>query len=435
VLVAGLLSFIVALFRGPADGFVFDARHYWDGAQAVLSGGDFYAEAGLAIRGVLSTFVYVPAALVSAVLGSATAGTAVLIQNALLVAILAVWVVPGLLSLVVPRSGRHVWASALLTTALLWGFVPYPLLDLWALGFLFLGVLLVFKTGWIPLVLGGLALGVALNLRPAYLVPLAFGAIAWAWFNWSRAWLPAVGMGVALFPQLLATKLFAGSWRPWPIDTFLITDIQAQYAGFIVRYDTIAFGGTRDPRQFFCSPDLAGALVGEVPRSSLDLLVAFARHLPQSLVFLFEKVAASLQWSWATPYARADDSLSLSFMSITVTVVAVVGFGALLGILFRRRTAKLDAAVMVLLAIWLGSVATLTFSTPETRFALPIVFIGVLGVLSLIRRVPERPLNRASWVWVTGAVALAAVLLWSGSLGLDHPAPPGNVTARVCSQS
>lgn len=422
------VGFLLSLVHGTAPAFLYDASKYWDAANALISGADAYVAGGLDIRGVLSAVIYVPAALVSQLVGAEAAAVAVLIQNALVIAAVGSVIVPGIVRLMVPARQSYIVLSAVMTSLLLAGFAPYTLLDQWALAFLLAGVLLVFSKNPIALIVGGLSLGVAINLRPAMLVPVALGAILWTTFNWRRAVLPAAGFGAAFVPQMVVNKLVRGEIRPWPLDTFLVTNIQAHYASFTVRYDTVAFDDSRDPRQFYCSPDLAAAVVVDPPTDSVGLATAFLREFPSSLLFLSEKVASSLQWSWATPYS--DSPGAFSWLALIVVPVSVVG---LLALIYRALSKESRIPALTLLAIWFGSVATIVFSAAEARFAIVIVMIGAIGCLTISpvsRR--NRVFSRRVYVWVGVGVALITGLFFFAATGLANAAAPGDVTISEC---
>jgi hypothetical protein len=296
-----------------------------------------------------------------------------------------------------------------------------------------LGALLLLgrKSLWL-LTAGGLVIAAAVNLRPAYIVPAALAGIVWMIFFWRRAHWPALGAIIAFAPQVITNMVVMGSWKPWPTLTSKITAIQAQYAGYTIRYDTIAYVKSPSPRQFFCSPELASAAGGQFPKSTGELLAFFANSFPESLSFMAQKVAASLSWSLATPY-EAPPSGGLSLMAIAVATVSSAGFLALIWHFLRQQAGSRSPVIPVLLAVWLGSVATLVFATPETRFALPILLIGLIGCVVATSRVTRRiPLTAKAVAWAEGAAVLAILLLWLGTAGLSHPAPPGDVAAATC---
>jgi hypothetical protein len=436
-LTAGVVLFAVLLLRGTAEAFVYDSANYWYGGLELLSGGDIYTVGRLDLRGVLTIIIYLPSILVAAAFGDGAAAPAALVQNSILVAVLAVVIVPRLVGLLVNPRPAHVWLSALLCGTLLSGFVPHPLMDLWAIALVLLGVLLLSSSKrWWVLAFGGLALGAAVNIRPSYLVPVIVAAVVWLLFRWRAARWPLLGVVIAVLPQVILNRLTSSSFLPLPITTFLLANLQSQNASYVVRYDTLAFVPETDPRLVYCYPDYASALIGEpVPSSTGELLGSYLGHLPQSLLFMLEKVAAAFHWSFATPYALPAGE---GFSPLTLPVIAVtsVGFFALVRAFVRSPRDPSRAVVPVLLAIMLVSVATLAFTQPETRFALPVLLIGVVGCLIILPERGWRPSRGGATIaWTTAAVVLATVLLVGGLLGIAHPAPAGEFTLALCARS
>jgi len=429
--IAAVAVFIAAVLRGPSPQFFYDAQMYWLGANAVVGAGDFYIDGGLGIRGAISAFVYTPAALVSPLIGQ---GPAVLVQNAVLIAFLGAVLIPLLASRVRPISAVHVWISATLIAIVLNGFAPYPLMDLWATAFLLVGIFALVVSNWWASLLGGLALGVAVNLRPAHLIAVGLLLLVWGVYKWRMAPLAVVGLVGAFVPQVLVNRAFAASSSPYPVQTFLITDIQSQYASFTVRYDTVPFAGT-DPRLFYCSPDYATEVVGRIPDSSSALAVSFLHNPPEALAFVAQKVSAALYWSFLTPYS--EPAGATSFLAPLVLTISAAGIVGLIFATTRKGAIKSSPVGLMLLAMWVGTLATLAASAPEARFALPVVLVGVAGILAIV---PARLSSIASakvllrvWPWIAAGVFVLAVVTVLGIVGLSHPAPPGDATAEICS--
>jgi len=432
-LAAAVVGFFLSLLRGPAAAFFYDAQMYWLGAKAVVRFDDFYLDGGLGIRGALSAFVYSPAALVARVFGDDASGVAVLVQNAVLISLVGAVIVPAIASRVVALRPTHVWVSTIIAVLVLGGFAPYPLMDLWAAALLLVAIVLLMRRPWWSSILAGGALAAAVNLRPAHLVPAILILLVWAVYRWRSAWLPLLGAAAALFPQVVVNHVFVRAFSVFPTDTFLITNIQAQYASFTVRYDTVPFAGT-DPRLFFCSPDYASEVVGRIPASSGELASSFLGNLPAAILFMSQKVAATLHWAPITPYAEPAGT----FSPLTLLVIAVCAIGILALVRAAVRTASMRKSPLLpmLFVLWLGCLATLAVSAPESRFALPVVLVGLVGVLVAL---PVRASLRVSvlttrsvWPWIAGTVVLSALLLALGLSGLAHPAPAGDATAATC---
>ena len=431
---AGLLTSVVALvlLRDPAPAFVYDAAQYWAGAQAVAEGTDEYTLGGLATRGILTALVYLPAyALASLLGGSMVVGAwAVLAQNAFLVAFIGSVVIPLLLRRAVTIRPLHVGVSTALTSLLLSGFVPYPLMDLPAVVCVALAILLLCEFRWWTALLGGAFLAAAVNLRPAYAVPAVLVLLVVILLRWRRAPFAVLGGAAVLAVQAGYGRAQAGFVSLWPPSTELVTAIQFNYAAYGVRYDTIPLTA-EDPRLWHCSPGMAEAVSGQPPpTSSSDLLGVMVDNLPTSALFAVDKVTASLHWSVGTPYALPGEQ-ALRPLGLLVMLVSCAGFVSLVALLRSRadRTAPL-----ALIALVLGVAVTLVGSSPEARFALPIVVAGLAGCLAAVARWLG-PGCRWTRPLVIGAVCAALLTCLVAGLGwraLHHDIPRGDLTVEAC---
>jgi hypothetical protein len=460
--------------RGPAAGFAHDAALYWNGALALAGGGDVVAEAHLGYRGVLTPLVHAPAALVVRVAGPGWGPWAVLVQNAVLLGVLGALVLPRVARLFAPARQRQVLVCGALTALLLGGFAPYPLMDLWAVALVLVGVVALGGGRRWGVAAGAGALAVAVDLRPASLLAAGAVGLVWLAWRWRQAGWAALGVAVALLPQVALGAARFGRPLPWPVDVGTVAGTQAGGAGFVVRYDTVldgtVLGGApgAGARQFSCDPAMAAALVGRQLSSTGEVVGALLGELPASAALVARKAAASLLWSGATPYADRPVA-RVTVIGLAVVVVVAVGLVALA---WRARPAwarrsggaprPAHAApgpegpgrggpgrAMVAAAL-LGTVASLLLSTPEARFAVLVVAVGVAGVAvaltggpagatcgapagdPVVPTTPRRPLIRAAVAPWALAAALAVAVVLVGADGLAHPAPPGPADAAAC---
>lgn len=428
-LVAGVVAGLVALSAGVGLLFFADAAMYWNGASALVDGGDVTIEGGLALRGVWSSVIFLPAAASASVFGPEAAGLAVLIQNALLVAVIGSVVLPRLVARMTTPRIWHIWVSAVTVAVIARGAVPYPLMDLWAAAAAFVGILLISSSRWYVCMAGGLAAVIAVNLRPAYLVPLALVAVVWCIFNARRMQWPALGAAIGLVPQVLFNRYAFDVWLPWPVDTFRIGQIQAQYSGYVVRYDTVLYSPVADPRLFSCDPAMARAMLDS---TSDGLFAAIVRDPIHAIPFALEKLTASLQWSFATPYASASIS-GVNLIGLIVTIVSVAGVVGLIRHAFRSGVRRTEPMGAQLAGLWLGTAATLVASTPEARFALPLVLSGIIGTIVFVSdRLEYGWQLRREWAWTALIAVFVIVTIIVGQIGLSQPAGPGNATVEVC---
>ena len=84
---AGALVALVVTLQQPAPEFMYDAGHYWNGALAVLEGGGVFERGLLSLRGIATSFMYLPAAAAFEFHGGSGASFAVLAENAVLIAL------------------------------------------------------------------------------------------------------------------------------------------------------------------------------------------------------------------------------------------------------------------------------------------------------------------------------------------------------------
>jgi hypothetical protein len=437
--VAAISGFLIVVLRSPAAFFIYDAGVYWVSSVALISGGDHFTLGGLLIRGALTPMVYVPAAAATSILGPASAVIAVLVQNAVLIAILGTVLVPALARLFVPTPTAFIYLSALATAVLFGGMAPYPLVDLWAVSLVLVAILVVAKhpRSWIALAVGGVLLGAVFNLRPAYLVPVVLIVLSWGFFSRLPSLAVILGFAVALVPQVVTNAIFTGSLAPWPVNAFVVTDVQTKYAGFIVRYDTLAYVPDAAAAQlFYCNPGMANKYLSGSPGGMGELALTFVQHMPTSIKFVAQKISASLHWTSASPYSGYP-STEMSALTLGVVAVCAVGLLGLIWFLVRSKSATKPLVLrhlVPILALWLGVVATLGFSTPEARFAIPLIVVGLVGCGVIGSAFAATPVVSAkSIVWVGGALALITAILWIGHTGLAHPAELGDATARICS--
>ncbi|MGI5181884.1 hypothetical protein ACQEVZ_36870 [Dactylosporangium sp. CA-152071] len=429
---AALLAATVA--QGPAAGFVYDAAHYFDGSLALFTGADTVRVGDLDFRGALTPLVYAPAALAEHLVTGA-GRYAVLLENALLVALVGGFLLPR-----IAARPAAVWVCAPLTWLVAARFAPFPLMDLPAVAAFLTAVWLALRPdplrsdslrsdslrlgpAWC-LGLAGVAAGATVNLRPAYLLPLAaLGGIVVVTRRRPALWF-AAGVVAGSLPQVAFNALRGSVPGPTPPGTADLAGFQAGYASYIVRYDTIepAVGA---PQQFYCDPSMAAAVDGRLAASTGGLVRALLTNLPESALFLAEKVAAALAWSWSTPYSAAA---SAEHYELTVPVVLIVATG----IVAACRTP--GARTLAILAA--GVCASLMTSATETRFALPLVLLAVAGCALVTGPAgvagESRPrVIRFVAVVLVLAAAVAAVAAVA-ALGVAHPLPPGPATPAVC---
>ena len=421
---AGVVLFLGTVAQSPQR-FVYDAVSYWAGSVRLASGGDPYVVGMLNLRGVLTSVLYLPAALAAGGFGDAGGGVAVLVENSLLITLVGVLLLPRLVRVWVPVTAWMVWVCAGLTWLTVGRSSPYPLTDLWAAALMLAAVVVLQRRTPMGLMGAGLLAGMSFNVRPAYLLPVLLAlAVVFLRQRFTGLWFPA-GAFVALVPQSISNLMHGSGWAPWPPGMGSLTQLQAYYASYIVRFDAVTASPAEvTPLRVFCSPAMAQA-VGDHPPGSTGALAAFYLHnLPQSFVFLAEKTAAVLHWPLSFPYFEPTGAGDQMF-ALLVTTVAVLGAVSLVQAQSGSGFRSASLAACVALVVWLGSLATSLTSAPESRFAMPLVLFGIAGCAALVR---ERPGRR----WVVGGVIAVAVVFAIGTAGLSHAAPIGPGSPSAC---
>jgi hypothetical protein len=418
--VAVLLA--AAMFvRPPAPNFIYDAADYFAGSQALLNGNSVTGAAGLDLRGVLTPFLYLPAALITYVGGQEMAGVAVLAENAVLIALIGAVLLPRLVAIWRPVTPTVVVVTAVGSGVVLAGFAPYPLSDLWGATLLLVTFVALDLRTWPWILAAGLSAGVAVNVRPATLLPLGAVVLALLVARRGAAVWFASGVVVALIPQFLFNRSRGVLGLPVPDRTGWLTELQSTYAPFIVRYDTVIASPGTSPSLSFCSPHMARALEGNLPSSPGELAVTYLTHMPASILMTAQKIGASLHWPLSTPYMTPAPVLNAAF-AIVITSVTVIGAAVLLRHALRRGRG-LTLSNIVLILAWVGCLLSLITSATETRFALPLVLFGLVGCSVLAADGLRKPQARSARLWIAGTLMAILALYVLGVTGMAHSFP------------
>ncbi len=430
--------FAIQWAHGLASGFVYDAAQYWAASVALVSGGNT-AEAGvLQLRGALTAIVYVPPALLSELFGPDSAAWTVLLWNSLMAAALCVGLLPRIAALISPgASAWRVWIAALAGGVIVSGFSRFALLDVWAIALALLGLYAIaVGSRWWHGALAGLALVFATNIRPAYLAPVLIATLVLLIAHPKSALWAIPGALLGLVPQIVFNLAVMDRLSLVPVQTPYLLNVQATYATFATRYDTVLEPG-RYPSQFYCDPAYAVLQLDDTkPTSAPGVLISVLSHLPDSIAFLSGKVAASLHWSFSTPYEHSPGP-GTSLMTLFIIAVSAGGLVALIWRMvnsWAERKPRIMA--LAVLGFWVGAVGTLVLSTPETRFAVPLAMIGLIGLLAAVPS-PLRLKRPNATTLIAAAVAVAVMvgLFALGKASLIDPMPPGNVpTLETCAE-
>ena len=410
---------------------MYDAQYYWLAAQRVVGTIPSAPEGFWGIRGVLTAFVYTPAAMLSAVIGPEASGFSVLLQNSVFLAWFAAFLLPRFVGRWQTVLTRTRWVGALLIWVVASGFAPFPLVDIYpAVGCVVILVLLRSESRF-AIALAGVVGGIAINLRPAYFVTVVLLVLlVLVWRRWSGLLMPA-GVAVALLPQAVFNMSRFGNSTVLPPESAALMALQARLGSYVVRYDTLF--GLAQPQQFYCSPGMAQRLGSPLPATMGDLASTFLTHMPTSVVFALQKVGAALHWPLSTPYTTPMVGLDALY-AVSITGITVVGIAALIRSAVRTRggwSSSTWYGSTTISAVVVSGILTLVSSATESRFALPLVLIGAMGCATLANTRPAELWSRGRW-WIIGALVVAVAVVALGYSGLSHPAPPGTFDRATC---
>ena len=145
---------------------VWDAENYFDSSIAIVTG-TFDANKFF-VRGVLTSLVYlIPSFVGVRFLEPTVFGTylyvLVLFQNALIVSFVGSYIIPRLLEIFTPRSKGALIASSLISVYAFQSFVPYSLIDVFAVALLIPSIYLMNSHRSIVALMYGLILGISVN--------------------------------------------------------------------------------------------------------------------------------------------------------------------------------------------------------------------------------------------------------------------------------
>ncbi len=419
----GLLLVAVAVFatagRRP---FVYDSLHYWTiaGSYVDSSGGFSITNFSDGLRGYSWPLVLYGVQRLATAVGVAPEAGALMLNSALL-AVLCVLCLPALAARLLARPVNPLMTPVLCVFAVrvLWGgYASYPLTDVPAALLVICAGLLLWRPSVPSAVSAGLAVGLAANMRPAFLLAcgVAVGIAAARTrlprlANGSRAAsaaagaiLVVLGCAVAFGPQIAVNVARHDVLALIPVGSGDIARLQFAEGLRYQKYATTLDAERGDPGLFYCDP--AGArLLASVQQSDASLgspadYVRFmAEHPFQALGVVGRRVANGVYNDASTPYLPGGTPAP----TLGVLAVLVISVGAVLG--FRSVRGR-DS--LLLLVLVLAPAAAAVTAIVETRFFLPVSLLGVALVAAAVSRPPT---SWRSGLRATVAVALPAALL------------------------
>lgn len=432
--------YLTHLLVSGYDRFYYDAGHYWqlagrfevNGHYSLLAYDDVFR--GYSIP-LLSRDLQAVAAMAG--LG---AMTIVKIFGALLAATLGVVVIPRLARRLFPGAsislGRVLALNALIF--LYWrDHFDFPLSDFPALLAAAVGLLGLLRATALGYVVAGVGLGLAANMRPAYL-PTVIAALAVAALFPLRPWnlrrrsvavvLVLAGALVASMPQTLINHHQRGSWSPLIPGGKSIAMLQLTQGMLAQKYETYVgpSAGYPQPEVAYLDPSTARVLeeehVSEI--TSYGKYARIVLHHPVRMAASYVRhIFNGLDVRYPTPYVRdlGDSSIVLSLLQYTLVFVAIA---RLLLPEARRALGRIRwAGVIVLVSPCLTAIP----GAIEPRFFLPLqILIYMLVCFGPATRASfvEGGLGRRVALAATyAAFLLVCVSLSSATLAqIEHPA-------------
>jgi len=416
---------VATFFQQSAPAMLWDAEVYLRGSVALISGGNIYVDGGLDLRGAWSPIVYSPAAAVNHIIGRSGYGEGlfvfVLLQNAVLVGAISTLLLPALMRLWFPRNSTSLIVCATIGYFVLRNFAPYSLMDTWAIALVLLAVCLIERRGFASLFFAGLAIGVGVNLRPSYLLTAVVITVITVVSLRYRGLLMIVGLVVAQTPQIVVNWFVNGRMTPFPVSLAGVSGNRAVWTLFTIRYDTIAYRPFAEGAQLFCDPAMVRVALSELPPSRSDLVMVFVTNPLQSGWFFIEKLGAVLLWPVTVPYFEWIPVLNLLF-GVVIVLITVLGISGLM--LTRTKSPALSLPRVAALVVIGGVLVNLVLFHTETRYAIPLVLIGVAGIAGLAGHCASHGIRRRD---IRGGLptaivvlAVAVLLSVSGHQGLQH---------------
>ena len=415
---------IATCLQRPAPYQVWDARLYLDGALALVSRTDVYKAGGLHFRGSWTPIFYSPAIALQQILGLGDSermiNLAVLLQGALLVASVSVFLIPSVMKIFFPSNLASLYVSAFLGWIVMRKFALYSLMDIWAIALILLAICLLKYRTTLPLGVAGILLGVCSNIRPSYLpVVVVLLVVAFFYFHY-RGLVLFAGFIVAQFPQVIVNWLINRRLSLFPIELTSVGEHEFAGSLLYVRYDAIGYPVAQGPL-FFCDPAMVKAALDDMPKSVFEYLKVLMSHPVSGTWFILEKIGAALYWPASAPFFEQKRIIDDLF-GLTILLITIIGIGSL--VLIRPQTASFAFSKLSCFLVVTWTLFGLFLNHVETRYALPLVIFGIVGVGGLLGQFIDsnhsRLVIRGGRLSIFAVFAIAALLFVAGYVGLHH---------------
>ena len=449
--VAGV--YLLHLFLSGYDRFYYDSSVYWQLGDRFEENGHFsllaYSDEGYYPRGYALPLWNRGLHELASVLGIGDV-TIIKVFGALLAATLGVLVLPRLARALLPGAAVDWWGVLALNglVFLYWrDHFDFPLSDFPALTLACAGVLAALRGSLVGYAAAGLFLGLAANIRPAYLPAFVLLLVVLALARTGPAdrarrtralALVVVCAFVAVLPQMLINHRHDGSWSPGVDGQQDISMLQLSDGMKAQKYETYVGPATGypQPQVFYDDPSTQHVLAEEhvsatqVVFGQPETITSYGQyarivvHHPAKMAGAYlRRLFNGLDVRYPTPYIRnlGNTSIVLSLLEYTLLFVALA---TLLLPDARRALGKAKWAwVVVLVSPCITSIP----GAVEPRFFLPVqmvVYIFVCFAPAATRRSLLRggTARRVGLAVCFVAFVLVCLSLSSSTLAeLEHP--------------
>jgi hypothetical protein len=413
-----LITIIFLIAKTPVWNMVWDADGYLHSSISIVTG-LVYDNEQLYYRGILTSVVFlIPSFVGLKFLEPSVFGTyiyvLVLIQNALIVSLMGSYMVPRLIELFIPKSKYTLIVTSLISVYAFQAFVPYSLIDLFAVALLIPSVYLMKSERHIIALIYGLTLGISVNLRPAFLATAIFLAVCAAAIHRYRSVYFFSGLIVSHIPQATFNWLQYKSFSFLALGSGEIATSNFSLAATAIRVDTRGYPYVGEPQAlFFCDKTMFDISKRSDLNSIFDMLLMFARNPIDALVFEVKKLSTAVWWPVTIPYYDHNPIVNTVFGAV-ISFVVVFGTSMLLFLFVKSDTKK---NFLGLIAVYFGFLANIILYTNEPRYGLPIIVVSISGFVLLCMKQFTIPVANAipeltrNWKMATTVFYLIVVLI------------------------
>lgn len=380
--------FLLLLARNPVWSMLWDADGYMNSAIFWVSGGPHESVAEqLYYRGFLTSIVYyLPAFLGFNYFEPTEFGTYiyvfVMVQNAIIISWMSSYVLPKIVGLFRPINNLTVFTTSLLGFYVMNSFVPYSLMDLWALACLMPVVYLIHSQNRFALSASGLLMGLCLNLRPSYLFAILLLICSAFVIKKASVFLMLPGLITSQIPQMLYNEKWNDSLSIFPLGLGKITGQLATFAAYSIRYDTVAYRPFAQGGLSFCDKKMMEIAMITKPKSTFETALLFLQNPGHSAIFLIKKLAAAFWWPVTVPYYEHNPLVNSIYGSLVLLIV-VFGLSKMILMFVKSDQKKRFIGVI---AVSIGFLINLVLYSNETRYGLSVVLIAICGIAISVSR-------------------------------------------------